>query len=554
MCGFPARVLLIVLLTRWFPGVTPTSASYRGIGRAVWSIGVKFLPDYAHIWGGKREIWRSFGPDHSDTGDPKTLERYGQLHREVEAEIQQAEVKASVAIKVNENRSPIAPGGLETFPLSKRDIAGIAGDTWNHLLNVSSIQGVISEERQIALVKLLMLLKGGSDQPISTTELAMVTEPTLKSLSIAPSPEDMEKIGEQLLKYIPIYGRDVGKLREGDYSPPELSKVAPPPPKRLVSWEDLFRCWRISVGGVMEEDGYGISTQRDRHYLTVIEEIQKALGKITPTEVTPPIARTYIEYLHTQTNLSVRTKQKRISLLLTLYRQGIREGLITNNPFSSLQITTPVELVESSGYSSLDEEQLILIFSEIARAEAIHRRLVPWICLTTGCRMAEALQLRTWDIKQTDTGIWYFDWKYQAVCDYPMMLKTHSKGNKMIPMHPALIRQGILGIDRSERGRLFPQANQSSSSWSRWFGRLTDRIGIYEKRKYTFHSLRNTFKTMCREAGVPEDIRSAIQGHTPSSLGEKSYGKPLAQLPDVLYEQVIKLNFDFIDVSYQTKE
>ncbi len=504
--------------------------------------------------GEKAEIWRSFGPDHSDMDDRRTLDRYAQLHREVEAEIQHAEAKASLAIKVNENRSPIAPGGLETFPLSKRDIAGIAGDTWNHLLNVSSIQGVISEDRQIALVKLLMLLKGGSDQPISTTELAIVAEPTLKSLSIAPSPEDMEKIGEQLLKYIPIYGRDVGKLREGDYSPPELSKVAPPPPKRLVSWEDLFKCWRISVGGVMEEDGYGISTKRDAHYLTAIKEIQKALGELTPIEVTPALARKYIEYLHTETNLSVRTKQKRISLLLTLYKQGIREGLVDINPFSSLQIITPVELVETSGYVSLDREQLILVFKEFAKIRGIYHWFIPWICLVTGCRIAEALQLRTWDIKQTDNGIWYFDWKHQATGEYPILLKTHSKGNKQIPIHPALIKQGILDIDRSSRGRLFPEAKQTSSTWSQIFLRVTQRAGIYEKRKYTFHSLRNNFKTMCREAGVPEDIRSAIQGHTPSSLGEKSYGKPLAQLPDVLYEQIIKLNFDFIDASYQTKE
>ncbi len=55
---------------------------------------------------------------------------------------------------------------------------------------------------------------------------------------------------------------------------------------------------------------------------------------------------------------------------------------------------------------------------------------------------------------------------------------------------------------------------------------------------------------MCREAGVPEDIIPVIQGHTPSSLGEKSYGKPLAQLPDVLYEQTLKLDFIFIDFDY----
>ncbi len=503
---------------------------------------------------GKTAIRRSLGPGHSDTDDPRTLARYTQLHREVEAEIQQAEAKASLAIELDESHSQLAGKDLEAFPLSRRDIAGIAGDFWGTLINQRAEEGNISRERTIALLKLLMLLQQDSDTGLSATDLAKVAEPTLLSLGISPSPTDMEAIGEQILKYAPIYGRDIEKLKEGDYSPPELATVAPPPPKRLVSWEDLFKCWRISVGGVMEEDGYGISTKRDAHYLTAIKEIQKALGELTPTEVTPALARKYIEYLHTETNLSVRTKQKRISLLLTLYKQGIREGLVDINPFNSLQISTPVELVETSGYISLDREQLIIVFKEFAKIKGIHHWFIPWICLVTGCRIAEALQLRTWDIKQTDTGIWYFDWKHQATGEDPMLLKTHSKGNKQIPLHPALIKQGILDIDRSERGRLFPEANQRSSTWSQVFLRVTQRAGIYEKRKYTFHSLRNTFKTMCREAGVPEDIRSAIQGHTPSSLGEKSYGKPLAQLPDVLYEQIIKLNFDFIDASYQTKE
>ena len=200
----------------------------------------------------------------------------------------------------------------------------------------------------------------------------MVAEPTLKSLRIAPSPEDMEKIGEQLLKYIPIDGRDVGKVKEGDYSLPERAKVAPPPPKKLVSWEDLFKCWRTSVGGVMEEDGHGISTKRDAHYLTAIKEVQKTLGELTPTEIRPALARKCFDYLHNQTKLSLRTKQKRISLLLTLYKQGIREGLVDINPFNSLQISTPGEFVETSGYNSLGREQLILLFRGFAKLKGIH--------------------------------------------------------------------------------------------------------------------------------------------------------------------------------------
>ena len=65
-----------------------------------------------------------------------------------------------------------------------------------------------------------------------------------------------------------------------------------------------------------------------------------------------------------------------------------------------------------------------------------------------------------------------------------MLLKTHPKGNKQIALHPALIRQGILDIERIERGRLFPEAKQTSSTWSQTFLRVAQSRHLREGEIY----------------------------------------------------------------------
>jgi integrase len=92
--------------------------------------------------------------------------------------------------------------------------------------------------------------------------------------------------------------------------------------------------------------------------------------------------------------------------------------------------------------------------------------------LTTGCRLAEAVQLRTHGIKQTDDGIWFFDWRYEPKGAYPMMLKSKSDNNRMCPMHPRLIDAGILELDRGYQGRLFPDVSQHAASHSKHFQKL----------------------------------------------------------------------------------
>ena len=52
--------------------------------------------------------------------------------------------------------------------------------------------------------------------------------------------------------------------------------------------------------------------------------------------------------------------------------------------------------------------------------------------------------------------------------------------------------------------------------------RALRRTGLADRRK-SVHSLRHTVKQRLRDAGVPKDIRDALQGHAPGEIAE-TYG------------------------------
>jgi integrase len=78
------------------------------------------------------------------------------------------------------------------------------------------------------------------------------------------------------------------------------------------------------------------------------------------------------------------------------------------------------------------------------------------------------------------------------------------------------------------------------------FGKRLRKLGLTDRR-LTFHSLRHTFKTACREAGITEEIHDALTGHSNGSLG-RGYGvMPLR----VLAEAVAKIRPAGIDTDYR---
>ena len=497
------------------------------------------------LLGGKAEIKRTLRTTSTDAGSASVLTAYSEVHSEVEALIQGARTRLEGLSTLMRVDSSVIRRNQERFSLSKREIAGIAGQVLRDIRNAVANQQLMSAEYTKALGALAMKVKTAGIAGTSEADFAVLARPTLNSLGIDPSPADMQAIGEALLAYIPVMEEDMAKLAQMDYSPPRIKEISPPLPKRQRSWRDLFDAWRRSTGGVLEVDGYGVSEKRHPPYLRAIAEFRQVITRSHPSEVTIVEARRYIHWLQDKSELSVRTQQERLTCLRNLLKIGIREGLVETNPFNGLLISTPAGAADTKGYRSFTKPELSKVMTMVHSETALHYRMVPWILLCTGCRLSEATQLRTTDIKQTEAGVWYFDWKHEPLHQYPMLLKTKSKNNRQTPLHPRLIDEGVLDIDRSHEGRLFPDA-ASQVAFSVMFQDRLKKLGIWEKKKTVLHSFRNTAKDLWRESGISQEFRSALTGHQSRDVGEASYGRGLQLMPDVMHKEITKLDLDWL--------
>ncbi|OYV48219.1 MAG: hypothetical protein B7X10_03390 [Burkholderiales bacterium 21-58-4] len=171
---------------------------------------------------------------------------------------------------------------------------------------------------------------------------------------------------------------------------------------------------------------------------------------------------------------------------------------------------------------------------------------VPLIALATGARLEEICQLRV-----TDLTLDHAHGALLCITDEAVgqTLKTASS-RRIIPIHPDLIRAGLLDYQEAvgEKGHdwLFPQLEpdhdgRRGGTFGQGFSRyLRSPSGCcILDRRVVFHSFRHTFKTLCREAGLTEELHDALTGHVGQSVG-RSYGHmPLLALT----EAVVRIRF-----------
>ena len=506
----------------------------------------KIPPRLRKFLGNKASIRRSLGVDSTDCRDPQVLTAYSKVHGEIDALITQAEGQLAGALDVIAGNTGTITPHLQTFPLSQRQIAGIAAQVLLNVRHAVEHQQSVGPELGRAIQSLAIKAVSGGTSSVLVADFAALARPVLDDLGIHPSQADMHRIGASLLAYMPTMIDDMKKLKHLDYSPPRLQEIAPPLPTRSVTWQDLFDGWALAAGGITEEDGFGVGKDRHRVYQTAIKEFQREITDQPPNEITIDQARSFVRWLQTKSGHASGTQRTKLLCLRNLLKIGIRDGVIEANPFQQFKITTPAGAIDQSGYRSFTRAELIQIFTVVNSEKHAHNRFIPWILITSGCRLAEALQLRTTDIKKTAAGIWFFDWRHEPTAKYPMLLKTKAENERMCPLHPMLIEAGVLKLDRRHEGRLFPNCTQHNAAHSKHFMKLLQRLGIWEKKKTCLHSFRNNAKEFWREAEIPLDYRNGLTGHQAIGAGEKHYGKLLNSMPDKLYAQLIKVDLSWM--------
>jgi integrase len=79
-----------------------------------------------------------------------------------------------------------------------------------------------------------------------------------------------------------------------------------------------------------------------------------------------------------------------------------------------------------------------------------------------------------------------------------------------------------------QEARLFPRLTPGSKggfgeAWSKWFGRYKRQLGIHNAGS-VFHSFRHGFKDALRAAGVNEDVKDVLTGHSGGNAVARGYG------------------------------
>ncbi len=238
------------------------------------------------------------------------------------------------------------------------------------------------------------------------------------------------------------------------------------------------------------------------------------------------------------------TVNKSLQLLGAIIANAMREGAMDGvagfvNPFDKtvkIRVDSRAKGVNSTPFTP---EELGAIFgSEVFRGGK--RPLggageasfwLPLIALLSGARLGELAQLRIADLKQvTETGGWVFD----ISTDGDRIIKTASS-RRQVPVHPHLIEVGLLryrecllSSGSKAETTLWPDLKSSPSrptgaAFTQWFGRWLEDTAKVTADGRRFHTFRHTFKRMCRDADLGEELHDALTGHSGGGVG-RSYG------------------------------
>jgi integrase len=230
-----------------------------------------------------------------------------------------------------------------------------------------------------------------------------------------------------------------------------------------------------------------------------------------------------------------------------VYRSAIAEGLVSFNPFNSL------EAIDTSDSQERKPFTMEEVASLVEHATSEEWRGLVLVAAFTGLRLGDASKL-SWDTVDLDT---------KKITLIPSKTKKKKK-EVHIPIHPDLLAYLIAApvAEDSPAAAVFPTLAKKKigdrAGLSQTFNKLMAAAGVdrgkpsreivegqeagvgritYERG---FHSLRHTFTSWLRNAGVSEEDRMQLTGHSTreshsiySHADEKAGRDAIAKLPSL---------------------
>ncbi len=309
-------------------------------------------------------------------------------------------------------------------------------------------------------------------------------------------------------------------------------------PKSQAVYRTTYATIAAILGGKTAVRDIGRDTCRD--LLSVLQNLPSNANKRFPA-LTPREAAGHA-LSHGIAPMSVANVNEYMNKFSTLLNWACREEWVSRNVANGLRLAVPTSTAEKR--KPFSAAQLKVIFDaplyrgcrDDENGYALSglnlprrsRFWIPLIGLYSGARLNEICQLHTADLRQID-GVWCFDFHANPAAG--KRLKT-SASRRIVPIHPMLIRLGILAYLRNlyKAGdqRLFPEIvidafGLHSGRVSRWFSRFLTTCGAAADG-ICYHSFRHSFRDALREAGVERDVALRLGGWTESGNASISVG------------------------------
>jgi integrase len=320
------------------------------------------------------------------------------------------------------------------------------------------------------------------------------------------------------------------------------SPVARPLAKTTLAMSSLLAGWW------KESEPAGLKPSTYVSYSNTIKKFIAFVGHDDAHRVSPEDVIGYKDYRlttpHPRTGKTTSGRTVRDSDLVGLksvFGWGVRNRLLQSNPADDITIKLGKKRqLRQRGFNA-DEVQALLsaclrLASPTGRAETnAAKRWIPWVLAYTGARVGEIAQLRKEDVEQTGD--------HWSLTITPEAGTVKGNAARVIPLHPHLVELGFVRfVGSAPSGHLFLRPNKETGDVLGPLTGVKNRVREFVREYITDpnvqpnHAWRHLFMTRSRAAGVDQELRRMITGHTGAGVDEQVYGDPAG-----LYREVCKL-------------
>jgi len=237
-------------------------------------------------------------------------------------------------------------------------------------------------------------------------------------------------------------------------------------------------------------------------YISHIDKFLKVIGDIDLKAITKVKLYDFAESMAVKNNVSNQTIKNYMSSIRGVLGYAERKGKIDISPGSDLEL-------ETYGTSKRQRKPFpFAMVKELFKLELPEDIRLLWsVMVSTGMRLDEVALLNVDNIKE-ERGIRYFDLT-------GMKVKNEGSSRK-VPIPEILIKKVDEWSMNLERNRLFAfplnadgKAQNAASKRSMHYIRK-----VTKDKDLVAHSFRHTFKDLCRNADIPNDLHKFITGHS----------------------------------------